>query len=153
MENKPKKKPATPKRPSKKSPARKIGYLFAIAFMILFIYILRHLRQWGVDFLTEDFEKLLFYIELSIKVSIAAQVMFVIYDNSWFKHIIQGLTNVFGALSLIMTYVIYPFSFQNHQVDKWVKIGLLVVFIITVITIIVEIFKGIRLLITDPERE
>lgn len=153
MENKPKKKPAQPKRPSKKSPARKIGYLFAIAFMILCIYILRHLRQWGVDFLTEDFDKLLFYIELSIKVSIASQVLFIFYDNSWFKHLIRGITSIFSALSVIMTYVIYPFSFQNHNVDKWVKIGLLVVFLLTVISIIVEVIKGIRLLITDPEKE
>jgi hypothetical protein len=154
MDNKPKKKPAGPRKSSKKpSPARKIGYIFAIAFMILAIYVLRHLREWGVTWLNEDFEKCLFYIELSIYVSIAAQVLFILYDNRWFKHLIQGISNVFGALSIIMIYVIFPFNFGDAHWVKWLKIGLLIVFVITVISIIVEIVKGIRYLINDPEKE
>ena len=154
MDNKPKKKPAGLRKSSKKSsPARKIGYIFAIAFMILAIYVLRHLREWGVTWLNEDFEKCLFYIELSIYVSIAAQVLFILYDNRWFKHLIQGVSNVFGALSIIMIYVIFPFDFGDAHWVKWLKIGLLIVFVITVISIIVEIVKGIRYLINDPEKE
>ena len=154
MENNLKKKTGGLKKSSKMSPSsRKIGYIFAIAFMILFIYILRHLRDWGVAWLNADFDKCLFYIELSIYVSIAAQVLFIIYDNRWFKHLIQGITNVFGALSIIMIYVIFPFNIGDVQWVKWVKIGLLIVFVITVISIIVEIVKGIRYLINDPEKE
>jgi hypothetical protein len=154
MDNKPKKNPAGLRKSSKKSsPARKIGYIFAIVFMILAIYVLRHLREWGVTWLNEDFEKCLFYIELSIYVSIAAQVLFILYDNRWFKHLIQGITNVFGALSTIMIYVIFPFNFGDAHWVKWLKIGLLIVFVITVISIIVEIVKGIRYLINDPEKE
>lgn len=153
MESKPKPRPAARKRSSGKSPspARRIGYIFAIAFMVLFIWVLRHLREWGVNFLTEDFDRALFYIELSIYVSIIAQALFIFYDNRWFRHLAQAATNVFGALSLIMLYVIFPFSFDDTW-TRWIKIILLVLFGITLITIIVELVKGIRDLVRDPEK-
>ena len=154
MDNKPKKKPAGSKKSSgKSSPARRIGYIFAIIFMIIAIYILRHLKDWGVNFLNDDWDKCLFYIELSIYVSIIAQALFILYDNLWFKHLIQGISNIFGALSLIMTYVIYPFTFHDEDWSKWVKIGLLIIFALTTIGIVVEFIKGIRYLVNDPAKE
>jgi hypothetical protein len=131
---------------------RKVGYIFSILFMILFIYILRHLRQWGVDFLTDDFSKCLYYIELSIKISIAAQVMFIFYDNRWFRHVIQGLTNIAGAVALIMVYVIFPFYIQDETWIRWIKIGILILFGLTLISIVVEMIKGIRDLLKEPEK-
>jgi hypothetical protein len=131
---------------------RRVGYIASILFMILFIYILRHLRQWGVTFLTDDFSKCLYYIELSIYISIAAQVLFIFYDNRWFKHIIQGLTNIAGAVALIMVYVIFPFYIQDETWIRWIKIGLLILFGLTVISILVELIKGIRDLLKEPEK-
>lgn len=134
------------------SGARKTGYVFSIAFMLLFLYILRHLRQWGVNILTDDFSKCLYYIELSIYISIAAQVIFIFYDNRWFRHIVQGFTNIAGAVAIIMLYVIYPFNIQDPAWDRWIKIGLLVLFGFMVISILVELIKGVRDLIKEPEK-
>jgi hypothetical protein len=136
---------------SKFSGARKIGYIFAIVFMLVALYILRHLREWGFNFLTEDFGKCLFYIELSIYVSIAAQVLFIFYDNRWFKHLIQGIINIASALSLIMIYVIFPFTIEDPIWFRWIRIGILIIFGITVISIVVEFIKGLRYLAKDPE--
>lgn len=130
---------------------RKFGYFAAIIVMIVLIYVLRHLRQWGFNFLTDDFSKCLYYIELSIYISIAAQVLFIFYDNRWFKHIIQGLTNIAGAVALIMFYVIFPLNIQSDVWTKWIKIGILIIFGLSVISIIVEIVKGIRDLLKEPE--
>jgi hypothetical protein len=131
---------------------RKVGYIASILFMILFIYILRHLRQWGIDFLTDDFSKCLYYIELSIYISIAAQVIFIFYDNRWFRHILQGLSNIAGAVALIMVYVIFPFNIEDGTWTRWIRIGLLILFGLTVISILVELIKGIRDLLKEPEK-
>jgi hypothetical protein len=120
--------------------------------MILFIYVLRHLREWGVTFLNDDFDRTLIYIELSIYASIIAHALFIFYDNRWFKHMAQGIANIFSALSLIMIYVIFPFNIADETWIKWIKIGILVIFAITVITIPVELFKGFRDLTRDPEK-
>jgi len=134
-----------------KGPARKIGYIVVIIIMFVILYLVRHWDHWHLKFLTEDFSKVLFYIELSIYATIGANVLFVLYDNRWFKHLIQAITDVAGALSIIMFYVIYPLNIEHGSWDKWIKIGLLVIFGFTIISIIVNLVKGIRYLVREPE--
>lgn len=143
-----------PKKSLKKSPgpgARKAGYIATIIVMFIMIYVLRHLREWGVSFLTEDFEKCLFYIELAIYVTIGANVLFIFYDPRWFRHLLQVLVNAANALSTIMIYVVFPFALDNANWTRWFKIGILIIFIITVISIVVELVKGIRYLVADSQ--
>lgn len=130
---------------------RRTGYIATIIVMFIMIYVLRHLRQWGLTFLTDDFDRCLFYIELAIYVTIGANVLFIFYDNRWFRHLAQVLINAANALSTIMLYVIFPFALDNENWIKWLKIGLLVAFVITVISIIVELVKGIRYLVADSQ--
>ena len=149
----------TTKKPAKKSgastqsgAARRVGYIVSIIVMIVILYVLRHLRQWGVTLLTEDFESALFYIELSIYVTIAANLLFIFYDHRWFKHLIQGTSNIFGALALIMIYVIFPFNIEDETWVKWIRIAILVVFGLTVIGTLAEFIKGFRDLTRNPEK-
>ncbi len=136
----------------KSGAARRIGYIFSIIFMIVFIYILRHLRSWGFTFLTDDFSSLLFYIELSIYISIGINILFLLYDHKWFRHLLQGVANVFSALSVIMAYVIFPFTIEDETWVKWVKIIILVIFGFTVIGTLAEFIKGFRDLAKNPEK-
>ena len=150
----------TPKKPARKkssgSPAgdtaRKIGYIVVILIMLAAIYVLRHARQWGATFLNDDWENCMVYIQLSIYATIAANVLFIFYDNRWFKHLIQGITNIFGALSVIMIYVFFPLDLQDPTWTKWIKIGLLVLFGLTAIGVIAELIKGFRDLAKHPEK-
>jgi hypothetical protein len=151
--------PTIPKPARKKSSgspfsdtARKFGYIMAIVVMIVLIYVFRHLRQWGVTFLNEDWDNCLVYIQLSLYSTIAANILFIFYDNRWFKHLIQGITNIFGALSLIMIYVFFPLVIQDQSWIKWIKIGLLILFGITAISVVVELIKGFRDLAKNPEK-
>jgi hypothetical protein len=50
-----------------------------------------------------------------------------------------------------MIYVIFPFDIEDGTWIKWIKIGILILFGLTVISILVEIIKGIRDLLRDPE--
>jgi len=131
---------------------RKIGYIIAIIIMIVLIYVLRHLRAWGVNILNEDYESALFYIELSIYVSIVANALFIFYDNRWFKHLIHGITNIFSALAIIMIYVIFPFIINNEDWTKWIKIGLIVLFVLSLVGVLAEFIKGFRDLTRNPDK-
>ena len=146
-------KPASARSKGKSTPwiARRIGYAVAIIVMIIIIYLLRNAREWGLTFLNDDFPKCLFYIELSIWANIVANALFILYDNKWFKHLVQVITSIFGAVSLIMIYVVFPFDIADATWIKWIKIGLLIVFGLTVIGTIVELVKGIRYLVKDPQ--
>jgi hypothetical protein len=131
--------------------ARRIGYLVSIVVMIVVIYILRHLREWGLNFLTDDWDKCLFYINVSIYISIGANFLFIIYDSRWFKHFLQALVSIASAVALIMLWVIFPFNFMNDGWDQWVKIILLVLFGFTIIGIIADFVKGVRYLVRDTK--
>jgi hypothetical protein len=133
------------------SPARKIGYVVVIIIMFVFLYLVRNYERWGLNFLTADFPKCMIYIELSIYASIAANVLFIFYDNKWFKHLAQVLTGVFSALSLIMIYVIFPITLEDETWLKWIRIGILVIFGFTILGMIIDLVKGIRYLVREPE--
>jgi hypothetical protein len=140
------------KRDRKRHPvARKIGYIFSIVFMIIAIYVLWHLREWGLTFLTEDFDRAMYYIQLAIYSSIGANILWIFYDNKWFRHLIQAMVSVVNALSTIMLYVIFPFAIKDQTWVTWLKVGLLVVFCLTLIGVVVELIKGLRYLLRDPE--
>jgi hypothetical protein len=133
------------------SPARKIGYVVVIIIMFIILYLVRRWENWNLHFLTEDFSRALFYIELSIYANIGVNILFIFYDNRWFKHLVQTITDITGALSLIMFYVIFPLNLEDQTWVKWIRIGLLILFGLTLISALVNLVKGIRYLVKEPE--
>jgi hypothetical protein len=144
-------KEAKAKRKSHISPYRRIGYVVTIIIMIVILYLVQNWQRWNLQFLSSDFSRYLIYIELSIFVNIAANVLFILYDHRWFKLLIQALADIAGALSLIMFYVIFPIVLDSEKWIKWIKIGVIVLFILTLISILVNLIKGIRYLVREPE--
>lgn len=126
--------------------ARRIGYVVAIAFMFVFLYILINLYDWGVPYITEEYNDLIWYIELSIYASIIAHAIFLVYDPKWFRYLLKAITGVFSSLATIMFYVVFPFDFPGNF-NKIGKIILLVLVVLSVIGIIVELVKAIRFMV------
>jgi len=90
--------------------AARLGYAIAIAIDIAILYVAHNLLAWRVPFFTPAWTSVLWAIDLSVGVSIAANVVFLFYDPSWFKHLAQI---VMGILSIVPTYVVYrvfPFT-------------------------------------------
>jgi hypothetical protein len=139
------------RRKSDPSPARKIGYVVVIIIMFIILYLVRHYDRWNLHFFTGDFSRCIIYIELSIYMTIAANVLLIFYDNRWFKHLVQAVANVAGALSLIMFYVIFPLNLEDEAWIKWIRISLLVLFGLSAISIIVDLVKGLSYLVKEPE--
>jgi len=133
------------------SPARKIGYIVVIIIMFIILYLVRKWENWNLHFLTEDFSRVLFYIQLSIYANILVNILFIFYDNRWIKHLLQTITDITGALSLIMFYVIFPLNLDDQTWVKWIRIGLLVLFVLTLISALVNLVKGLRCLVKEPE--
>ncbi|MDD5507799.1 MAG: hypothetical protein PHD25_05645 [Bacteroidales bacterium] len=124
--------------------ARRVGYLITIALQFAGMYILLHLYDWNVPFLTEDYKDLLWYIRISFYAAIIAYAVFLIYDPKWFRHLLKAITNIIFALSTIMFYVIFPFNFPTEQLNRIVKIILLVIMILSFISILTELVAAIK---------
>jgi hypothetical protein len=134
------------------SPARKIGYVVVIIIMFIILYLVRNYEKWNLNFLTADFQRCLVYIELSIYANIGANILFILYDNKWFKHLVQVVTGIASALSIIMIYVIFPITLADETWLRWIKIGLLIIFGLSILGIIIDLVKGIKYLVSEPER-
>jgi hypothetical protein len=130
---------------------RRIGYIVAIIFSLVLLYVFNHLYEWGIPFLTEDYYKCLFYIHLSIYATIAIHAVFLFYDSHWFRHLLKAAANVFSALSVVMIYVIFPFSFASASTTRLVKVIVLIIMILSLISILVELVKAVKQLRTVSE--
>ncbi len=124
--------------------ARRSGYIATIVILFIFLYVLLHLHEWNVPFLTESYNDLLWYIRISFYSSIIANAVLLAYDPKWFRHLLKAATNIFFALTTIMFYVIFPFNFPTDQLNKIVKIILLVVMILSLISILTELVTAIK---------
>lgn len=129
---------------AKSLPARRLGYIITIVVQFICMYIMLHLYDWNVPFLTEEYDSLLWYIRASFYSAIIAYAVFLLYDPKWFRHLLKAITNIAFSLSAIMFYVVFPFNFPTEQLNRIVKIILLVVMILGLISILTELVTAIR---------
>jgi hypothetical protein len=119
--------------------ARQAGYVAAVIVNLVLLYVFHNLRQWGVSFLTEDWDEVLPYMDASIWGTIAANVAWIFYDMRWFRRLAQIGLNVLGFRVVWAMYTIFPFEFELYPIEQAVRIGLLVALVGIGIGTVVEI--------------
>ena len=126
---------------SKKKEQRRAGYIAAIVINIVLIFIFANLLKWEVPFLTSRFSGVLWAINLSLGVSILVNILFLVIDFAWLRHLGQFIMNIFAIFVLFMIFVIFPFTFAGESWAVWVKVGLVFVMVAIGIASIVELVK------------
>ena len=128
--------------------SHRVGYAFAIFFLVVFLIIVNNLLNWHLPFisqvLTQDFEKCLWAINLSLAATIFGNFVFMFYDPKWFRHMMQV---IFGGFSLISTFVffsIFPLNLPSPLFEQLVRWALIIAIAATAISIIVELVQAIR---------
>jgi hypothetical protein len=125
----------------KKREQRRAGYIAAIVVNIVLIYVFFNLLKWGVPFLTSRYSGVLWAIELSLGVSILFNILFLVIDFAWLRHLGQFIMNIFAIFAVFMVFVIFPFTFAGESWAVWVKVGLVFVMVATAIASIVELVR------------
>jgi len=130
----------------KKRPG-KIGYIGAIIANIVLIFVVNNILKWGVPFFTREFTKVLWIINLSLSLTIACNVIYLIYNRAWFLSLTQMFLNVLSFLATYITYKVFPFDFSKVSgfpiLGLLVRIALIFIMIITIIVAIAELMKFI----------
>ena len=121
--------------------AQRVGYIFAIIFTLIFMYIINHLLEWGVPFLTDDFRICLWVINLSLAASIVGNALLLAYDARWFRHIIQIILNIFAFVAVYIVYAILPFAFPEALWAMLARVVLIIMMVGIGIGLIVEFVK------------
>ena len=121
--------------------ARRVRYIFAIIFTLVFMYIINHLLEWGVPFLTNDFRICLWVINLSMAASVVGNALLLAYNARWFRHIIQIILNIFAFVAVYIVYAIFPFAFPEALWAMLARFVLIIMMIGIGIGLIVEFVK------------
>lgn len=130
------------------SNVRRAGYIGAIVVNFIVLYVMHHLLVWGVPFVTPAFADVLWAIDLSIQATIVANLLYLFYDERWFRGLLQiGLT-VIALLVAAILYARFPFDFGAASWNQLAQFGLLLVMfalvIATIVQVVVEVVEVIR---------
>jgi hypothetical protein len=135
------------------NPSRRVGYTFAIIFLIVFMIFINNLYQWNLpfirNFLTPAYTSWLWAGNLSLSVAIFCNVLFLVYDPRWFKHMMQVIQNFFSLFSVVTFNNIFPLKLPSPMIEQYVHWGLLIVMALTVIGIIVEAIQAVTTFYRD----
>jgi hypothetical protein len=94
---------------------RRAGYLVAIVVNCLFLWLANHLLEWGWPrFLTEDFGQVLPYVNASLLITLAVNLLWLAFDPPWFKSFAQIGINLVAILVGIKFYEVFPFDFTGY---------------------------------------
>ena len=99
-------------------PGQRFGYGVAILVNAALIYVVNNLLAWDwLPFLTDDFERVIPIINVSLVASIVVNLTYMVADPRWFKSLTQiGLLGISLVVTIRM-YQVFPFDFSAYEFD------------------------------------
>ena len=126
------------------------GYVVAIVLNLAFLFVVNNLLAWDlIPFLTGDFARVLWILDLSLLATIAVNLVYLGYDPAWFKSVCQIFLGGISMLVSIRMLQVFPFDFTRYQFD-WEPVArfVMILGIVAVgIGIVVEVVKLVRSLV------
>jgi hypothetical protein len=123
---------------------RRAGYVVSIVVNAAIVIVVNNLLAWELlPWLTDDFDRVLPVVNLSLLATIAVNVVYLWFDPDWFRSSSQIALNVISIAAIVRMWQVFPFDFSAYDFD-WdvvVRILLVVAFAGTVIGIVAEAVK------------
>ncbi|MEN6292664.1 MAG: hypothetical protein ABFD07_11695 [Methanobacterium sp.] len=128
------------KRREKEKNSKKSEYIGAIVVNVILLYIFNNLLYWQVNFITNAFNEVLWVINLAIIATIIGNIMFLIFNPEWFRHIIKMILNIFAFTAIYSIYSVFPFNFSSFLIYWSATIALIFIMIGIAVATIIELF-------------
>ena len=104
------------RRPSTAS--RRAGYVVAAVINAVMLWLIHVWPGWdAVPFLTADFDKVLRLVDLSLVVTIALNLLYLIRDPRWLTAAGAVVTTAIGLAAAVRMLQVFPFDFGDS--DFW----------------------------------
>ena len=109
----------TTRRTPRPGPAtRRFGYIVALTVNVVMLFAVNRWPGWdALPFLTDDTERVISWVNASIIVGIAANLVYVVRDPRWLKALGDLLTTTVGLLAMVRIWQVFPFDFDDSSVD------------------------------------
>ena len=118
----------------------KRGYVVAIIFNLIFLYVFNNLLNWHVYFVTTALNSVLWIINLSIIVAVIGNALLMLYNPEFFRHVMTTIINIFAFVAIFFLYNVFPFNFNNFYIYWGLNILLIILMIVLAISIIIELY-------------
>ena len=132
------------KRPPTAS--RRAGYVIAAAINAVLLWLIHVWPGWdAVPFLTDDFQTVLWLVDLSLIVTIALNLIYVVRDPKWLTAAGAVVTTAVGLAAAVRMLQVFPFDLGDS--DFWpvvFRVLLWVAIVGSVIGIITNVVTLIR---------
>lgn len=137
-------------------PVRKIGYVFAIFMNLLLLWAAHNVVRWDYaifDFILDDFNNVLWAIDLSLGVSIVINLVWIFYDGKYVKGVLQIVSN---AVGLFMMYILlwkFPYEFRELIDTDWINTAVRILMILGMVAVTIATFaEGIKLVVGGTQK-
>jgi hypothetical protein len=134
------------KRISKKY--RVLGHLLLVILFALIMYAFNNLIRWEAQVINTDWSKVLPVINISLGLTILAQLIFIFYDPRKFQSVIRIILDIFSFIVLYRLFAVYPFRFELFFEQAWLNVGFKIflpfVMAVTIIAVIIRLIKIIE---------
>lgn len=125
----------------KEKESKKSEYVFAVIFNLIAFYIANNIINWNLSFITPSFTQVLWAINLAIGVAILGNIILLIYDPPWLRHITKAVLNVFSFIAAYTFYVVFPLSFSQNLINIFFVFLIILIMIGIVVATAYELFK------------
>jgi hypothetical protein len=126
---------------------RRVGYLIAIFFLIIFIVFINNLRNWNLpfvnDFVTPAYSDWLWAGNLSLSVAIFCNVLFLVYDPRWFHGLMEAIQNAFSLFSTLVFFNIFPLRLPSASIEQYVRWGLIIAMVLTGLALLINVIQAV----------
>lgn len=129
------------KKLSKEKKAKTSEFIGAIIVNVIVLYVVNNLLSWHLGFILPSFQDVLWILNISIGMTILANIIFLIYHPGWFRSIMQIILNILGFMVCYYLYTIFPFIFSNAAYTIALKILIILGMVGVIIASIVEVFR------------
>ncbi|MGB5167874.1 MAG: hypothetical protein WBP49_05635 [Acidimicrobiia bacterium] len=146
---------STPQKAERRRPSkgtRRFGYAVAIVVEVALLIVVNNLVEWDIaPFITEGFNNLVPYINVSLVASMVVNIAYFAFDPRWFRSLTQAILNVISLIVIVQTYRIFPFDFSGSDFN-WTALTrtvLVVLMVLVGVGIVGEIAKMLQGLSTE----
>lgn len=137
---------STRKRRARSLASRRAGYAVSIVVNLVVAFIVNNLLAWDLlGFLTDDFEQVLPFINVSIGVSIVSSAVCLWRDPPWVRAAGQVAEGIASVVAIVRTYQVFPFEFSGSF--PWagiLRVLLVLAAVGTVIGVVAEVVQLAR---------
>jgi membrane-associated HD superfamily phosphohydrolase len=128
--------------------ARTSGYIASIVVDMILLYVVQHLLDWNVPWITAAWSDVLWAVNLSLTVSIVANALLLGYDRLWFYRVVEAISTALALLAAYWIYLVFPFDFGAqwtplaYMVMSAVLLGLGIAVVVLSVLAIVELARA-----------